>query len=198
MTNMQFTNDWFESHTNSWNLLFNQYKPKKILEIGSFEGRSTCYMLQNIVDDLDSEIVCIDTWGGGEEHVHENMLSVEQRFDSNIEIARVGRATLIKKLKMESFEALSELVVNGYGNSFDLVYVDGSHQAPDVLSDLIFSYRLLKVGGILICDDYVWRHPDGIIHEPKLAIDSFSNIYRDKIAPFVDLPLRQIYFCKTS
>jgi hypothetical protein len=33
-------------------------KPKNVLEIGSFEGRSTCWLLEN----TDAKVTCVDTW----------------------------------------------------------------------------------------------------------------------------------------
>ena len=40
--------------------------------------------------------------------------------------------------------------------AIDFIYVDGSHQAHDVLCDAILSFKLLRVGGIVCFDDYLW------------------------------------------
>ena len=40
--------------------------------------------------------------------------------------------------------------------SFDIIYIDGSHAVNDVLEDAVLSFRLLKPEGILIFDDYRW------------------------------------------
>ena len=84
----------------------------------------------------------------------------------------------------------------------DFVYIDGSHKAADVLADLVISFELTKVGGVVICDDYVWRGESieevDILNNPKLAIDSFTNIYRNKLALIVDVPLRQFGFVRRS
>ena len=68
----EFTNDWF-SQTASlpvWRQLISQNKPRRILEIGSFEGRSTSWMIENCAPRSESglSIVCIDSWEGGVEH----------------------------------------------------------------------------------------------------------------------------------
>jgi hypothetical protein len=63
-----------------------------------------------------------------------------------------------------------------------LIYIDGSHQAPDVLSDATLSFPLLKVGGTMIFDDYTWRSvPGDPLYGPKLAVDAFLNIYFHKM-----------------
>lgn len=60
----------------------------------------------------------------------------------------------------------------------DYIYVDGSHLAIDVLSDAVLSWSLLKVGGILIFDDYGWGiHTNDEKQKPKLAIDAFLSAY---------------------
>lgn len=63
-------------------------------------------------------------------------------------------------------------------DTVDYVYVDGSHLAIDVLSDAVLSWSLLKVGGILIFDDYGWGvHTTDEKQKPKLAIDAFLSAY---------------------
>jgi len=48
--------------------------------------------------------------------------------------------------------------------------------------DLILSFRLLNVGGLLYLDDYFWGFNDKTIYEsPKLGIDSFVSVYKDKL-----------------
>jgi hypothetical protein len=45
----EFTNSWFESSARStWDQLIPQLKPKRILEIGSYEGASTCYLIDKL------------------------------------------------------------------------------------------------------------------------------------------------------
>ena len=66
---------------------------------------------------------------------------------------------------------MSHMLVNEHsGGYFDQIYIDGSHHSPDVILDLCLAYRLLKKGGVLILDDYISRHPLGVLHEPKLAM----------------------------
>ncbi|MCZ6464828.1 MAG: class I SAM-dependent methyltransferase [Proteobacteria bacterium] len=38
----------------------------------------------------------------------------------------------------------------------DFIYIDGCHEAACVLLDAVLSWDLLKVGGTMIFDDYVW------------------------------------------
>jgi cephalosporin hydroxylase len=85
----------------------------------------------------------------------------------------------------------------------DFVYLDGSHRAPHVLSDLVFSYHLLTEGGVLLCGDYAWTletRPSEIdvLGDPKIAIDAFATTFRRTLAPVIDIPLFQAAFVKMA
>mgnify|MGYP006284026743 CR=1 FL=1 len=103
--------------------------------------------------------------------------------------------------KGRSAVELAKLIAAGKSGYFDLVYIDGSHQAPDVLLDAALGFALTRVGGLLIFDDYLWseslaggRDP---LRCPKLAIDAFTNIHARKL-DILFAPLDQLYVCKTA
>ena len=65
---------------------------------------------------------------------------------------------------------------------YDLIYIDGAHDAPSVLTDSILSWLRLNLGGLLIWDDYSWQwersepvNPE--VARPKLAIDAFLRVF---------------------
>jgi hypothetical protein len=58
--------------------------------------------------------------------------------------------------------------------SFDIIYVDGSHDPADCLEDAILCWRLLKDGGTLIFDDYLMIAGN---EKPGLAIDAFFTFF---------------------
>ena len=61
---MRFTEDWFTNNIPTWNKVLGNLrnKPVKFLEIGSFEGRSATWALENILTHKDSQLYCIDHW----------------------------------------------------------------------------------------------------------------------------------------
>lgn len=194
----EFTVDWFSQNTHAWRNVLQSIElaPKKILEIGSYEGRSTTWMIENLISPDVGELVCIDTWKGGFEHDASRMDSVEARFDHNIRLARQRwPLAVVRKIKADSTLALAELITTGYLGCFDLVYIDGSHLASDVLSDLTLSYVLCRTGGLIICDDYVWGFGHDPRHTPKMAIDAFTNCYSDRLQ-IVRAWLYQVYMVK--
>ena len=176
-----------------------QLRPARILEIGCYEGFATCYLIEACGAQRDVEIHCVDTWEGGIEHAGDAMDQVEARFDRNVGLARrnATHAVRLHKHKDTSSRALAALLGSQDPCSFDLVYVDGSHRAPDVLSDAVMAFRLLKIGGVMVFDDYLWHlEPDGTqdaLNMPKPAIDAFVNIFQRSLRVLPDLPLYQLY-----
>lgn len=144
------------------------------LEIGSFEGMSTLWFLDNILTHQTSRIHVIDTFEGSEEHKEAGLTfkGVERMFRRNT----AHRASKITVHVGRSQEILKGLPLVKDFRSFDCIYVDGSHIAVDVMSDAMMSWPLLKAGGILVFDDYAWgdNRPEG--HTPRPAIDSFLRL----------------------
>lgn len=204
----EYSVDWFSNNIPTWSQLLDQTRPTKVLEIGSFEGRSTCFLIDYLAKNSDIEIHCIDTWEGGIEHKEggvapQIMSDVETRFHHNVNIAIKNSPNKIKLELHKGFSdiKLSNLISSGFINYFDLVYIDGSHQAPDVLIDAVLSFKLVKVGGLMFFDDYLWEEalPGGtdLLRCPKPAIDAFTNIFMRKVK-VIRAPLNQLYAQKVS
>lgn len=203
MTDYVFTTDWFQSVRPSWDQLIPQIRPRKILEVGSFEGQATCYLIDKLASEHPIEIHCIDTWLGSIElHASEmSMKSVEENFLRNCSYA-IGRNPNHVKLELHKGHSnieLPNLLSQGYREYFDFIYIDGSHQAPDVLFDAVVGFELLKPRGVMVFDDYLWAEnlTQGIDHLrcPKPAIDAFVNLNIRRLS-IVKGNLQQFYIQK--
>lgn len=201
----RFSSDWFSHNIVGLNAIFEYLKPKRILEIGSFEGRSTVFFAEKaLAYQSEVEIVCVDTWEGSAEHEGVwNMGQVEQNFVHNIELATQHHPTAtIHKKQGHSHAKMIELLSQGHEGYFDYVYVDGSHEAPDVLFDALLAHRLVRVGGVISFDDYLWS-PDASGEERhymlvKPAVDHYVNTYQQKLQVIQNLPLYQLHIIKTK
>lgn len=169
---MNFTEDWFSHNIPNFQACMSAIPDKKLfLEIGAFEGRSTCWLLENGLADKGS-IVCVDPFSGSVEHGGIDFQAVEARFWSNTSQTRKDTQSVVL-MKNTSYKALAEMI--GFKYQFDFVYVDGSH-APDMaLTDACMAWGLLKQGGVMLFDDYLYPH------EPtKVGIDSFLLSFEEK------------------
>jgi len=102
--------------------------------------------------------------------------------NTNKAIENASHTITLTTHKQRSDFALSKLITLGYNDSFDMIYVDGSHEPQDVIVDCVLAFRLLKKGGLMIMDDYYYFHKERRIDcSPKFAIDSFVNLYFDRL-----------------
>jgi Methyltransferase domain len=97
-------------------------RPVRVLEIGSWEGRSALFFLNYFPA---SQLVCVDTFGGNIEHMRNPHFAAlipetEQRFDANV-AAFTGR---VEKIKGTSADVLPRLGIAG--RRFNIVYVDAT------------------------------------------------------------------------
>ena len=198
-----FSNNWFDQNIPVWDSLVPRFDPKRILEIGSYEGRSACYLIEKFGGGESLEIHCVDTWEGGIEHDKGAMSVVESRFNKNIQHAlqKVSNPkVIVKKHKKPSYMALAELISVERAATFDLLYVDGSHQAPHVLADAVMGFHLVRTGGLMIFDDYLWSMEEvgkqDPLNMPKPAIDAFVNIFARKTLVVRGAPVYQLFVTK--
>ena len=180
----KFSNSWFLGNIPSWERTIVIENPRKILEIVSYEGQSICYLIEKLANDDPLELHSVDTWEGGIEHRTANidMIEVEKNFDYNIKLASKNKKNLkIYKHKGFSSDLMPKMMSLGMKKYFDFIYIDGSHETPDVLSDAVMAFHLIKVGGILCFDDYLPQVNSDPFATPKLAIDAFTNLYMKRI-----------------
>ncbi len=202
----EFTNAWFENTAKPvWENFIPAFGPRRILEIGSYEGKSACFLIDTLAKRFPIEAHCVDTWEGGIEHQDAgiDMGPVEQRFHRNVALARACAPFPVDLRVHKGYsDVLSPRLLCDLGqNYFDLVYIDGSHQAPDVLFDALLGFKLTRIGGAMIFDDYNWWEnlPGGkdLLRMPKPAIDAFVNINIRKVN-VLNSPLSQLFVEKLS
>lgn len=171
-----FSENWFTDKIPTWTTFLKEFKGKpdiNYLEIGTFEGRSVLWLLENILTHPTSKITVIDAF---EEDNYKT-------FISNINLS--GEANKFEILSGLSTDKIRELSFK----SFDLAYVDGSGRGITMLSDLVSTWNLVKVGGLIICSRYsldkrlrenLEMQPDD--PGPDEAIDAFLKLYKPYIS----------------
>jgi predicted O-methyltransferase YrrM len=168
--------DLFSNNINSWLYIFNKkkYFNKKItaLEIGSFEGRSSYFLLKFL---KKIKLICVDTFKPFQEL---------QKLDNNIFnqiFINFKKNTFFYSKKIKIVKNTSHYFFrNNKDKRFDLIYVDGSHKYNDVLHDSKRAFDSLKIKGIIIFDDFLWKsHTQKKL--PINALMEFLNIYRSRL-----------------
>lgn len=179
-----FTTDWFSYAIPNFQAIYRHMGPvPRILEIGVYEGRSTCWILENMLAPA-GELVSVDPFIDHEidaftaesvtlsPHYSAERLALWQ---ANTEEVRGADQTLTLR-QGRSLQVLAQLIAEG--QQFDFIYVDGNHSAPTVLADCVMSFGLLRPGGIMLMDDYLWDHDPDWLCRPKMSIDAFVNMYQ--------------------
>lgn len=168
---------WYVDQFDAWREHLATDAPVRVLEIGAFDGVSANMMLDAIFTHPQSQVVAIDPYLP-DPTTPEVDASTRDTFLRNARIG--GHENRIKLLLGESFDLLPQMP----RASFDVVYVDGSHFARHVLEDAVLALRLLKPGGIIGFDDYLWTSPTDPGEpgaSPKAAIDAFERVHADRI-----------------
>jgi cephalosporin hydroxylase len=197
------TQDWFSNHIPAWEQVLSRVKPRRVLEVGSYEGLSTTYIIEKCTVFGSLQIHCVDTWAGAVDLPPVAMTGVEARFDANVKLAIHAAAAPVslRKIKQRSIVALAGLIAAGE-DPVDLIYIDGSHTAPDVLADAVLAFQLLRVGGVMIFDDYLWSMEPALfadpLNMPKPAIDAFAANFMRKVRIVPGLPNSQCYVEKIA
>ena len=173
-----FGPDWFSRHIPVWQHLGGQLgwrgeTPLVAVEVGSYEGRSACWMLQHWLRHPDSRLYCIDSFVGTPRGGVVDAPSLQARLVANLEATGQGRQ--VEVFAMPSDLGLRELWLRGV--QADVVYLDGSHTAADTLSDAVLAFKLLRAGGLMIFDDYLWREHTDLLLCPKPGIDAFTTVF---------------------
>ena len=145
------------------------------LQLGAYTGDASLWMLDKVLTGKNSILIDVDTWQGSDEEVHKKMdfSEVESVYDAKVK----GRTI---KQKMTTFQYL----LNAYFY-FDFIYVDADHTAASALIDAELAWRLLKSGGILAFDDYLWGTQLPVHLAPKLGIDLFIHRHQGKFETLI-------------
>lgn len=200
----RFTSDWFSRNLPFWMKFcvpLAAGNALRGLEVGCFEGRSTAWMLSNVLVHPESSITCVDTFRGNypemawwmtagpadgrhrpsparsgppAQHRQGPAGAPLERMEATFDanMAALGATAKVRKIKDESWRALLGLF--HAGERFDIAYVDGCHRARDVMFDGVLAWSLLRPGGILVFDDYGLLQPP--LDVPSSAIDPLLEI----------------------
>ena len=121
---------------------------KKILEIGTYDGR-TAIILSQLFPDAD--VLTIDL--ADDDNEFETTYNRADELDKFVR----ERNQRLKRSERISFVPMNSISLSEYTGSFDLIWVDGAHGYPIVAMDIINAVRLCSTSGTVMIDD-VWEN----------------------------------------
>jgi len=180
--------DFFSLNSYYWNhIIKKKFKEFSYLEIGSWEGNSASFILKNF---KTKKVVCVDIWDKYDDKHKNEHLRRFKNFEYNLSEFK-ERFSFFKNSSNEFFE-------NNKDN-FDIIYIDGWHEASQVDLDINNSWNFLNINGIIICDDYFYGDIIGNSENnlPANSINKFLLDKKDKIK-IVCVNNSQIFLQKIS
>ena len=134
--------NWFGQNSQIWIHFFRKFdlenKKINILEIGTFEGLSASFFLKYL---KKSKLVAVDSLDK-KTSFYKNFIKNKKKMRS-FKFYNISSNNFFKKYKKELF---------------DIIYIDGGHDCIDVINDGKNSFKILKKGGILIFDDFLYEY----------------------------------------
>ena len=147
--------------------------PCSLLQIGAFVGDASVWLADNVLTHELSSLTDVDTWEGSDEDAHRQM-SWSNIYDTyKAKVSMRERISHSRQTSDNFFAANTE--------TYDFVYVDGDHTEPQVARDADNSWCVLRKGGIIAFDDYVWGPRRSPELRPQRAIDDFINRHADDL-----------------
>lgn len=170
---------------------FNSY-----LEIGVNCGVSMMWVIENLLTH-DAFVIGVDPYAAKKGRVHDGLQVARQLCSQNLKPYRYTGLTELKVIPESSRSYLPRAVEIADGQTpFELVYIDGSHYAPDALLDMMMSFELMAEGGVMIVDDYNRQFSHGA-KQVRPAADAFFNCYSNVLEPLF-MTQKQIAFTKRT
>lgn len=134
-----------------WYILFREFRPKKILEIGVYRGQTlTLFSYLNELNSNSYELHGISpfTSSGDDVSVYLDNLNYYEDVVKNFEEFNLPIPNLHKGLSTD--EEMTNIISN---HKWDLIYIDGNHNYDVAKLDYINCANNLVKGGLLVMDD---------------------------------------------
>jgi predicted O-methyltransferase YrrM len=168
--------DVFSPNIPIWEKIVSKFNAINYLEIGSFEGRSAVFIgeLKNT-----NSIMAVDTFQGSDEYQGMNEL-LDTNFDKVFENFKIN-IDLINKKNINYLKDTSDNFFKKNKNTYNLIYIDGSHHYDNVKKDFVNSYEHLEKNGIIIMDDFLWLYYKDFEKNPINAIIQCYQKYKKNL-----------------
>ena len=150
-------------------LLDGHLKNKEIsaLQLGAWTGESSRWIIENVAHSL----VDVDLFSEQEyeKSKHVNLLVQPKHMP----LAEKQHFKNTKGLNVKKFKGSTKNFFAQNLENFDFIYIDASHTKEDVSLDAEESFKILKKGGVMALDDFMWNYGKDKDLVPHVAILEF-------------------------
>lgn len=171
----KYTKSWFINSEINKKLLhiIDCNKENKILEIGCYEGLSSVFFADNLLNHDKSLLVCIDPFLQIDNNDHGHLLQnhEEENFDYNISVCSNADKIQINKITSDDFFKFNN-------QTFNIIYIDGCHLPDFITRDMENSFNVLEKDGIMWMDDYGGGEDDSIKNTMNQFLMKYDGMYK--------------------
>lgn len=167
-----------QEFTRTWNNAFNRntedIKCDFALEIGCFEGLTTCFICDYLLNP-GGRVICIDPLQ--DEYLTENIDEEAKKINMEFNMFKGQYDRFIHNTKNKPVElkriTSSQAFADPdfYAYKFDFIYIDGDHRKVPVYEDACRCWEVLQPKGHILFDDYQYKP------ETASGIDKFLRNY---------------------
>jgi len=135
--------------------LLQQYRPMKIFEIGTFDGRTTLNLACN--SPAKAVIYTLDLPKEQPHFIQPIPLTTDASFVGKASTGSRFHGTNCERKIFQLFGDSATFDFSPYENEMDFVFIDGAHAYDYTLNDSEKALKLLRNGrGIILWHDYSW------------------------------------------
>mgnify|MGYP001791190652 CR=1 FL=1 len=157
----EFSHTWFSENISLWErhlLPLNEpdeRSPIAVLSLGSSDGSSLCWLVDEILRCAGDRLVCITE--GASQQLQQNLAKLPESDKVSLEIG-----------------PLQPLLEPFADAEFDVIYIQSDRKQGNYLNTLATqAWQALKPGGLMFFKDYQWRDETDPAQSSKPGIDAF-------------------------
>jgi len=144
-------------------------RANKVLEIGTYDGNTALLLAANLAPT--AEVITVDLPPDFDLKKQDSLTysEVELNLTQRNQLGRQYRGHQLSDRIRQVYGDSAALNWSSFGGPFDLVFIDGCHSEPYVLSDSRNALTHLAPGGAIVWHDY------GMIQDVSRVVDQLSR-----------------------
>ena len=155
-----------------FSLCYMQEMSGDVVEIGSWQGRSSSFLARAVKESKNGNFYAIDHFKGneGKEQLYAvdgKLSSLKVNFKANMKA--FGLSDIVNLLDMINYEAAKEIE----DHTIRFLFIDGDHTKQGVSKDIELFFPMFKKGSIVVFDDYFEGFP-GLIEAVDKAMVKYN------------------------